>query len=517
VFRKTSQRRVVSKKSFNNFIIRTTHLKTQPKIKKYSALKASSIATFYQRAFSQKHRPFKEEAMTSNTLRAVRYIAFVMLIALTACNQEQSLDQVNELTETELSTQSLQTVDATNLSAAFFNIKNDPTTQSFNFSNNGVKDLNLTTGNYLFCAPYNRYCLPFSVDSSGDFQYDSSVDAYFEGAGTKALVVTGLEITLETSALSHYRFNLKDELEHQSVIGYNNNGSQTATLLPGDYFFCAPYHTNCLPFSVEVDPNGPDGLISYATPFDTWLSGIGTSTLTVTGFDFTLETSALSHTRFNIMNETLNSMIVGYNNNGTQAVNVLPGNYAFCAPYNTNCIAFSMSSSGVITYDASLDDFFDGNNSTTLTVTGLDFTVDTSLLGQPNFYFTGPTTNNTVGGYNKNLSEAVNLMPGDYHFCSPYVTNCEEFTLTQGTGNTGIVSYDSILEPYFLGQGTSVLKVSDTLPTVLYVDAAAPAGGDGLSETTAFTNLQDALDVAAIYGTVTDLDIAEGVYALPQE
>ncbi len=51
-------------------------------------------------------------------------------------------------------------------------------------------------------------------------------------------------------------------------------------------------------------------------------------------------------------------------------------------------------------------------------------------------------------------------------------------------------------------------------PTVIYVDASAPAGGDGTSWQTAFRELQDGLDLASrecLYGVI-DLRVAQGVY-----
>ena len=46
----------------------------------------------------------------------------------------------------------------------------------------------------------------------------------------------------------------------------------------------------------------------------------------------------------------------------------------------------------------------------------------------------------------------------------------------------------------------------------LYVDANAPAGGDGTSWGTALNTLQGALDIAAVNGMVEAIRIAEGTY-----
>ncbi len=52
-----------------------------------------------------------------------------------------------------------------------------------------------------------------------------------------------------------------------------------------------------------------------------------------------------------------------------------------------------------------------------------------------------------------------------------------------------------------------------TLPAILYVDASAPAGGDGRSWTGAFRDLQDALGLASAFGgPVDEVRVARGTY-----
>ncbi|MCB0486041.1 MAG: hypothetical protein KDC47_07595, partial [Flavobacteriaceae bacterium] len=484
----------------------------------------------------------------------------------------------------KLDTQSLQTIDATSLDSAVFNIKNNPTTNSFNFNNNGPKGLDLTEGDFLFCAPYNSNCLAFSIDGNGHFQYDPSLEDYFEGTGTSSLTVsgfdidintsnlstrfitiknasenvvvinyenlgnaktinllpgdynfcapynrnclaftvdsdghvdfasalssifsgagtntlwvTGFDITLQTDGVSSAQFNIKNDTSNGLAIGYDNNGSQSLKVLPGTYNFCAPLNRNCLVFTVESS-----GLVSFDPNLNKIFSGAGTTTLTITGFEVTLQTSALSSTQFNIMNDTQNSVVLNYNNNGTQSLKVLPGTYHFCAPYSVNCMPFIVSNEGEVSYDPIYEPYFDlliGSNSQNseltydLIVTGVNFTVDTTDLSHSRFNFTGPTIPNWVGGYNNNGTEVINFLPGDYHFCAPYHSNCQLFTVSQGSGTDGIVTYDPVLGPYFTGWGTNTLIVSDmtsSIPGTLDPDF----GGVGFS-TFDFNTFADSAD-----------------------
>lgn len=240
--------------------------------------------------------------LTATVKRITYFISFILV--LVACNQESAIEVTPEL-----GSQSPQAIDATPLGAARFNVLYDTGHVVSNFRNDGLKDLNLSTGDYAVCAPYSLNCLAFSVDTNNHFQYDTSLDTCFDGAGTSALTVTGFDIALDTSALSHARFNLTGPGKSHSIIGYNNSGVQTANLLPGDYLFCAPYHTNGLAFTVDTS-----GLLRFDPSPGTFLSGAGTTTLTMTGFDFTLDTTALSHTRYNIMNGTQTTVPVRFAN-----------------------------------------------------------------------------------------------------------------------------------------------------------------------------------------------------------
>jgi hypothetical protein len=82
----------------------------------------------------------------------------------------------------------------------------------------------------------------------------------------------GVPITFDASARGAH-FN----------INYNALGNRdfppeprTLALLPGTYAFCCPASTN--PFLFEVRP---DGTLDYPAELDAFVSGRGTSTLTV--------------------------------------------------------------------------------------------------------------------------------------------------------------------------------------------------------------------------------------------
>lgn len=57
-----------------------------------------------------------------------------------------------------------------------------------------------------------------------------------------------------------------------------------------------------------------------------------------------------------------------------------------------------------------------------------------------------------------------------------------------------------------------VAQCSSGTAAIIYVDAGAVPGGDGLTWTTAFTNLQDALAEAQHCPDVTEIWVAAGTY-----
>ena len=69
-----------------------------------------------------------------------------------------------------------------------------------------------------------------------------------------------------------------------------------------------------------------------------------------------------------------------------------------------------------------------------------------------------------------------------------------------------------ISSPGFYTAGVDVMEWDNEAPAVLYVDNNAPGANDGTNWTNAFTNLHDALSVAAAVVQVEEIKVAQGVY-----
>jgi len=174
-----------------------------------------------------------------------------------------------------------------------------------------------------------------------------------------------------------------------------------------------------------------------------------------------------------------------------------------------------VDANGNISYDSSLETILSGQGTDTLSVHGHSIQLDTTAVAATSFnlrrYDSSLNTIVNLAVLNNTGNRTLGLMPSnDYQVCAPTSANCVGFTITEA----GLVEYDSALEGRLQGKGTTTLIVSDPT-TILYVDAAAPSGGDGLTAETAFNSLAAALAaVEASNGTITDLVIAEGTYAV---
>ncbi|HXJ34158.1 MAG TPA: hypothetical protein VMS22_08965, partial [Candidatus Eisenbacteria bacterium] len=180
------------------------------------------------------------------------------------------------------------TVDATVLSAPFFVVDG-----SGAITNGSPTVLDLTVGPHTFDPGPLGFA--FDVTVLGTVDFDSSLDAYVSGRGTSTLTVTGFAIAVDATAMTAPSFNI----ERGNVAPLTSTATvATVHLLPGAYgeFNCgAGSESTSFPFTVTTA-----GLLDLNPSLDAYVSGRGTSTLTVTGFPITVDATAMTAPTFNI-------------------------------------------------------------------------------------------------------------------------------------------------------------------------------------------------------------------------
>ena len=292
-------------------------------------------------------------------------------------------------------------------------------------------------------------------------------EASFETLGT-------FSIGLETSQISATSLAIVNANTGSTLSTFPNLGNQVISLDEGAYLFCAPTpfalpRSPCKAFAVTAT-----GLVDYDAALEGMVEGAGTTTLRVNGFTVTLDTTALSASSIKLSRvDTVTGATVGVtgtlSNTGTRALGLLPDDYIFCAPENFSlpldpCLVFTVDSSGLINYDPSLEGVFNGQGTDTLVVNGFPINVDTTNLSEATYNLrridipTGNSVNLTFSLSNTG-TRSFGLLADRYQFCAPSGTNCLTFIVT----NNGLIDYDSSLEGFFRGKGTTTLIVSDNL------------------------------------------------------
>src|SRR5262249_40407770 len=117
--------------------------------------------------------------------------------------------------------------------------------------------------------------------------YDSSLNNVLSGRGTSSLVIKGVTVTIDATALS-----LK-QLEVDNAFNADTSAPFTFTGLPGTSLLY-DFHS---PGTPAVFSLAADGTVGYDPALDNVSSGRGTSTLTVHGVTVTIDPRPLTASR----------------------------------------------------------------------------------------------------------------------------------------------------------------------------------------------------------------------------
>ena len=156
-----------------------------------------------------------------------------------------------------------------------------------------VQSFSVEPGTFNFQISSGAYAdFRFAVDGAGLVQFDSTFDGFLSGRGTDTLVVRGLDITLDARALSGANGNgvggvlfVDSPLTSSEWITY-----RTIRLVPCLYRL-QQSSGRVVHFTFHVDVLGS---VTYHGSFGSFVSGQGTSALTLRGFPINIDASAAS-------------------------------------------------------------------------------------------------------------------------------------------------------------------------------------------------------------------------------
>jgi len=150
---------------------------------------------------------------------------------------------------------------------------------NFDYSLSSVKDWPsnaaphravLLPGDYVLAFPGATIHLVFTLAANGGVRWDVKWDPYLSVRADGVLVVSGLPVTIDATAVAVSSYSLS------GVANFSNTRAQQARLLPGAYTLVFPGIATHPIFTVN-----DDGLIEFDPRWDPYLSGRGETTLVV--------------------------------------------------------------------------------------------------------------------------------------------------------------------------------------------------------------------------------------------
>jgi Ca2+-binding RTX toxin-like protein len=186
----------------------------------------------------------------------------------------------------------------------------------------------------------------FSVTESGKIEYDASQEGVLLGNGTNQLLVRGAAVTIDARAL----WSSNMVLDYLTV---DKHQVLNARLLPGQHFI----QTNggdVLWFNVAAN-----GQVSYDASLEGTLTGSGTTELGIPGLQVTIDPTLSTASYFTLNYSTSDART-------PTPFALTPGSHFIVQAGEVHW--FTVSKAGIIDYDPSLDTFFSGRGTRTLTL-----------------------------------------------------------------------------------------------------------------------------------------------------
>jgi hypothetical protein len=270
----------------------------------------------------------------------------------------------------------------------------------------------------------------FSVSLGGAVGYGGAEARYLSGSGTNTLVVRGFRVTIDATPIAEHGWYLTNETTNRPAA--STSTPRTTGLLPGRHRFESFNHFD---FTVSGD-----GTFGYDGSLAAYLSGAGTTTLTVRGFAITFDLTHVDTLGFGLGNAGPDTIY----NDGPHTLRLLPGSHEFA----TQGVDFWFVVGGDGTPSAT-PAYVGGAGTSTLTFTGVPITINATASSQ-DFYLYADTT-----VLSHTATHTLRLLPGEHDYQTSTDTWAFYFdvtpagTITLEPGKAGIS-----------GAGTSTVVVT---------------------------------------------------------
>jgi hypothetical protein len=303
-----------------------------------------------------------------------------------------------------------------------------------------VRTLRLTPGTYRFQTPATMStvsAVTFEVTADGKVDYSPSLGGFLSGAGESTLRLHGYAVGVDATPLSYQKLDLKVAGVER---GFDSTEPQPLQLLPGTHRLEAPAKS----FGVEFEVTA-DGKVGYDAGLGGLLSGEGTSTLDVRGYEIAVDARQTSYA----------GMAVQYapgraDAEGVRRSRLVPGFHAVVGPGGQGAVAFTVKAGGAVDYARNLDDALGGRDSNTLVVRGYEIAVDPRLTSYTTMWVSGAPGRVDADGVRR-----ARLVPGTHAVVGPGGYGAVSFSVQAG----GTVDYAHKLDGALDGRDTEILVI----------------------------------------------------------
>jgi hypothetical protein len=228
--------------------------------------------------------------------------------------------------------------------------------------------VSLAPGRYNFQQASGYFCdFQFEVTAAGTIDYEPTFDGFLGGRGGSTLVVSGFDVTLDGTALSHGLFPviagagaflMPDSVHHLKLV-------------PASHYSLQPTSGVVASFEFAIDVSGQVHVDPLYSGFAT---GSGT-TLTISGYTVNIDGRSLSHDLFPVIPRLSNEFLP---RSAVNQLTLIPA-VGYGLQPGSGIVAdmlFSVGLAGLIDFPASCDGFLSGRGSNTLVVNGYPILID---------------------------------------------------------------------------------------------------------------------------------------------
>ena len=271
----------------------------------------------------------------------------------------------------------------------------------------------------------------FEVTTGGDVNYAAGKEPYFDGLGTPQLTLVGYSVDIDGTALTPPTYFIG------GIGGFPSATLGTFTFLPGN----KTVQDGTGLGGTQVFEVTEAGEVSYTAEKEPFFDGLNTSQLTLVGYDVIIDATVLTASTYFI------GGIGGFSSSTVKTFTLLPGGKSI-QDGSGGTHAFQVTLTGLVTYAVEKEPFFDGLNTSQLTLVGYGIDIDATALVATVFSLNG------LGSFSATVVQSLTMLPGNKGFASTDVSFVYEVR------DDGLLDYDVSLDPILAGRNTNILTVT---------------------------------------------------------